>query len=400
MRQDVKKMTHEEINEMLTLAAYAFNVEATEQVKNRFDCLIRHSTSYGCFRGNVLATQLVSTPFTINFHGVAYKIAGIGCVSSYPEYRGEGGVSAIMKVLLKELAEQNISLAYLAPFSYPFYRKYGFEQVFERIKYTIQSEKWPKFDSVTGTVRRESWDKAKEKIQGIYSILDKYRRGALIREDWWLDYYFSLAKEAYQFAIYANEAGENEGYLIYHSSSELFTIKEWGYLSKRAFQALAKFAGSHADSSHKFSYEAGFDGDNLSHLFSNPTIKMEIKPDMMARIVNFAAFLESYPFLEGTQEVYYLEVIDQYGFGNDGQWRLNLDATGQGRIEKITDSLCAADYDDKIISGTIQKWTQLFLGAETVKELYFYRELVGDSELVYSFGARLPSGKPILEDYF
>ncbi len=52
-----------------------------------------------------LTSQVMATPFQVNFHGVRYPMAGIGYVASYPEYRGEGGISAIMKEMLADLAE-------------------------------------------------------------------------------------------------------------------------------------------------------------------------------------------------------------------------------------------------------------------------------------------------------
>ncbi|MBP2098387.1 GNAT family N-acetyltransferase [Enterococcus rivorum] len=400
MDKDVRQIGLDRVNEMFALASYAFNVEATEKRKHRFEEIIQHSMSYGCFKNDELVSQLISTSFKINFHGVKYKMAGIGCVSSYPEYRGDGCVSSIMKVLLKDLAEQEVSLAYLAPFSYPFYRKYGFEQTFERIKYTIQAENWPAATSVSGTVRRVSWEKAKETIQVIYPKLNKYQRGALIREVWWLDYAFSLTDISYQFAIYENAKSEVEGYLIYQSSAELFTIKEWAYLTKNAFQAFSKFVGSHVSSSSKFYYETGFDGKNLSYLFPAPTIKMEIKPDMMARIIDFSIFLKSYPFLKGKQEVYYLEIKDDYGFWNDGKWEVNIDEAGQASVKKITTEANISSYNKNIVSGSIQSWTQLFMGYQSTNELYFQDKLLGIEELVYSFGGRIPKGKPILEDHF
>ena len=84
----------------------------------------------------------------MNFHGVRYPMAGIGYVASYPEYRGEGGISAIMKEMLADLAKQKVALSYLAPFSYPFYRQYGYEQTFEQAEYTIKTEDWPRVKRV------------------------------------------------------------------------------------------------------------------------------------------------------------------------------------------------------------------------------------------------------------
>ncbi len=105
--------------------------------------LLSHTQSYGFLIDEQLTSQVMATPFQVNFHGVRYPMAGIGYVASYPEYRGEGGISAIMKEMLADLAKQKVALSYLAPFSYPFYRQYGYEQTFEQAEYTIKTEDWP-----------------------------------------------------------------------------------------------------------------------------------------------------------------------------------------------------------------------------------------------------------------
>ena len=112
----VKKMGKEEMKEMFDLVIYAFNQEPTAERQERFEKLLSHTQSYGFLIDEQLTSQVMATPFQVNFHGVRYPMAGIGYVASYPEYRGEGGISAIMKEMLADLAKQKVALSYLAPF--------------------------------------------------------------------------------------------------------------------------------------------------------------------------------------------------------------------------------------------------------------------------------------------
>ena len=50
----------------------------------------------------------------------AIRMAGIGFVASYPEYRSQGRIDRIMRRILEDCYEQGIVLSYLAPFSFPF----------------------------------------------------------------------------------------------------------------------------------------------------------------------------------------------------------------------------------------------------------------------------------------
>lgn len=385
-------------DEMFDLATYAFNAEVTEEKRTRFNFLLNHSLNYGYFSDGKLTNQIVSTNFKVDFHGVEYELSGIGAVSSYPEYRGEGGITILRKALLKKLANQKTALAYLAPFSYPFYRKYGFEQLFEQISYRIKAENWPVIKKVEGSVQRMSWEEVRPIIEALYPKIESNQRGALIREEWWLDYVYGM-QEKYKFAVYLNADKKPEGYLVYTSAWECFEMNDFGYLTKNAFQALLRFIGSHNGSSKEFSYNKGFGGENLSFLMPAPLIDMQVKPFMMGRIVDIKTFLDNYPFKAGVEEQYYLEIEDAYGEWNNGLWVLKITQDGKGKIEQLKEQSNDVD-DEKLIRASIQKFTQLFMGYRAGSELHFFEELSGGKEAVRALSDRLAEGKPILEDYF
>ncbi|MEI5994909.1 GNAT family N-acetyltransferase [Candidatus Enterococcus mansonii] len=394
----IQKMTEEQVDEMFQLAAYAFNAETTDKRKERFKEIVKHSWNYGCFSENDLANQVISTPFNVAFHGVNYQMAGIGCVSSYPEYRGQGGISAIMKQLLAELAENKVELAYLAPFSHPFYRNYGFEQLFEQISYTIKAADWPNIRAVPGNMRRVSFEEAKSVCQSIYSVLPKNQRGAVVRQSWWLDYSFGM-EQGNQFALYEDEHGNPKGYLIYKSSKEQFVVKEWGYLTGLAFRSILRFIGSHNGSSQEFYYETGFDGQNLSYLMPEPVLEMKISPYMMGRIVDLESFLTKYPFQPGKEACYYLKVEDTYGPWNEGVWEVKINEKGKCIAKKVS-QIIGKQKEEAVITSTIQSWTQLFMGYRTISDISFYGKLSGKADLIESLEQRLVKGMPVLEDYF
>lgn len=395
---NIQKMNETHLDEMFELAAYAFNSEITEKRKERFKKIVNHSWNYGYFSENTLTSQVISTPFIVNFHGIKYQMAGIGCVSSYPEYRGQGGISAIMKHLLNELAENKVELAYLAPFSYPFYRKYGFEQLFEQITYSVKAAEWPNVKAVTGKIKRVSFEQFKQAGQEIYSLNPMNHRGALIRENWWLEYTFDTDSN-YQFALYENEHGKVQGYLIYQSSVERFTINEWGYLTDPAFKSLLRFIGSHNGSSREFFFETGFDGQTLSYLLPSPLVKMEITPYMMGRIVDFASFIKKYPFLPGESELYYLTIEDPYAPWNNGLWKLSISDQGKGQVQKVS-QLPKNSPNEELISSDIQSITQTFMGYRSLTERLFYEKIEGSQAKIKALDKRLVNGVPVLADYF
>ena len=392
----VKKMGKEEMKEMFDLVIYAFNQEPTAERQERFEKLLSHTQSYGFLIDEQLTSQVMATPFQVNFHGVRYPMAGIGYVASYPEYRGEGGISAIMKEMLADLAKQKVALSYLAPFSYPFYRQYGYEQTFEQAEYTIKTEDWPRVKRVPGTIKRVSWADGKEVIKDVYLENQRAHSGGVIRETWWLDYTLNRASKPNNQAIYYSSEGKAEGYVIYRIAAGTFEIVEWNYLTNTAFKALAGFIGSHSGSVQSFHWINGFAGKDLNDLMPTPAASVKILPYMMARIVELQTFLEKNPFQSGEKETYSLEIEDSYGPWNEGIWTITIDEQGKatvtkGAVEKEGTAALKAD---------IQTWTQLFLGYRSAETLSFYERLQGDATTVQRLGQRLVKGMPILEDYF
>lgn len=65
--------------------------------------------------------------YEMNFDGNLTKMAGIGGVSSLPQYRRKGGIRGCFEKMLPDLYGQEIDFSYLYPFSSVYYRKFGFE---------------------------------------------------------------------------------------------------------------------------------------------------------------------------------------------------------------------------------------------------------------------------------
>ncbi|MGX7162282.1 GNAT family N-acetyltransferase [Enterococcus massiliensis] len=391
---DVKEMGTLYTKEMLALVAYAFQWELSERNLKRFDMLTKNSWNYGSFddRG-ALASQVMATPFTVDFFGQQYKMAGIGFVASYPEYRSQGRIDRIMKQLLQDCNDRGVVLSYLAPFSYPFYRRYGYELTFERIAYEVPAAQWPDSKKVSGHVERVSWEDAKEAIKEVYQQIPKHHRGGVLRADWWLTFKFPLRKD-FTYALYKNTQNEVEGYLIYQVEGGKFVAYEWSYLTGEAYRGLNRLIASHNGSVQTIFYEEGFGGDNQQFLANAPIEKVSVRPEMMARVVNVADFLVDYPFLKNLTTDFAIEIQgDTYAPWNDGIYEVSLEKRQTTVTKTATTSLPR-------ITTSIQHFTQLFMGYQSAERLAFHGLISGDAQALSAVQEILPSQKPILEDYF
>lgn len=395
--EDVKLLSATDLDERLALVAYAFQWELSERNLQRFDLLSEHSWNYGSVdEDGKLASQIMATPFKVDLLGTQYDMVGIGFVASYPEYRSQGRVDRIMGRILQDCYEKGVELSYLAPFSYPFYRRYGYELTFERAVYDVPASEWPDSQKVAGKVVRVAWNVAKDQIAKIYQQCGRHHKGGVLREGWWLDYKFVLRRD-YTYALYYNETNEVEGYLIYQIQHGVLTIAEWTYLSNEAFCSLNRFIASHNGSVAKIQFDTGYDGSNLQFLTTTPLQSFSVRPEMMTRVVDVEKFLRKYPFTNhtGTNEIVLEIEEDRYCPWNTGGYSLAM-SDDKMTIKKL-ESEWSGEVDVKM---SIQHFAQLFMGYKSAEELAFHHLIQGTQTAVEFLQQVLPNQKPILEDYF
>ena len=110
MTKQVRELGGSSIEEMFALATYAFNGADTPERRERFRTLAENSWNYGFFdEEDRLTSQVMATPFPVNFYGQEYLMAGIGYVASYPEARGQGGINQIMEKILEDCRDRKVS---------------------------------------------------------------------------------------------------------------------------------------------------------------------------------------------------------------------------------------------------------------------------------------------------
>ncbi|MDN6639447.1 MAG: GNAT family N-acetyltransferase [Tetragenococcus sp.] len=387
----LKKLQNENFSESYQLAQYAFRFSDNQQNQEELRTLFEHSTVYGAFSEDQLASQITATPLKVQLFNQVFDMAGIGFVSSDPSFRGQGNIDQLMQQMLFDCYQNGVTLSYLDPFSYPFYRKYGYELTFERICYDVESPKWPDSPKVDGYVRRMTWEKAKDAIKQIDQQSNKHKHGGLLREDWWYDYKFK-GKNNYYFAIYYNEQDQAAGYLIYQIEDGKFICIRWLNLTGAAYKGLNRYIASHKDSTKRIVYEQGYEKNESFFLHEKPIEQATVRPEMMARIVDVKAFLEKYP-LKNLKESFAITIEkDQYAPWNEGTFELIK--AEQPSIRQVTSTQLPE------LKISVQRFAQLFLGYCSIDTLIFYELVQAGQNIVDTIKQLTPQQAPILEDYF
>ncbi|GKU77017.1 enhanced intracellular survival protein Eis [Paenibacillus sp. L3-i20] len=186
----------------------------------------------------------------------------------------------------------------------------------------------------------------------------------LVRTDLWWERRISKRKQG-QVALYSDAAGKGQGYVIYGVKNNEFIIHEMFHLSEEARAALWTFIAQHNSMIDHVSLDAPID-DRLPDMLPEPSIKQEIIPYCMARIVDMQAFIHNFTFQESFySDSFILEVKDEHASWNDGTYELTIEPSGIGRLLQVND----INEEISIIRAGIGALTSFFISYRTCKQL-------------------------------
>ena len=357
------KKNQENLKQIASLVKYAFGKNNDLLHDNNFMSRYDHSNGYGFFNGNKLTSYIMVNKFKSEVFGHHVPMAGIGYVASYPEYRGQGHISKLMKEILNDLHDEGIPFTNLAPFSESFYRHYGFSNSIYQKEYrfsggALRTFKLPR----TGHVIRGKWDNLMVQ-NGVIQLYERQlhtddERNTVIREAWWwnrMDTYYHNRN----IAVYIDSNGRPISYLIYRIQGDVFLADELYSIIAKGLVALLGFMGSHAGAIKEFRMTLP-EHSLIGELFPEQNqLKISLHPYMMSRIVDFAKMITYMkPLQEGT---FNLEVIsDDQCPWNIGVWQMT-NKDGKVSCKQIEDGL--VDF-----SGPITAWTQVLLGRLSMRD--------------------------------
>lgn len=357
------KKNQENLKQIASLVKYAFGKNNDLLHDNNFMSRYDHSNGYGFFNDDKLTSYIMVNKFKSEVFGHHVPMVGIGYVASYPEYRGQGHISKLMKEILNDLHDEGIPFTNLAPFSESFYRHYGFSNSIYQKEYrfsggALRTFKLPR----TGHVIRGKWDDLMVQ-NGVIQLYERQlhtddERNTVIREAWWwnrMDTYYHNRN----IAVYIDSNGRPISYLIYRIQGDAFLADELYSITAKGLVSLLGFMGSHAGAIKEFRMTLP-EHSLIGELFPEQNqLKISLHPYMMSRIVDFAKMITYMkPLQEGT---FNLEVIsDDQCPWNIGVWQMT-NKDGKVSCKQIEDGL--VDF-----SGPITAWTQVLLGRLSMRD--------------------------------
>ncbi|WP_225049072.1 GNAT family N-acetyltransferase [Lacticaseibacillus kribbianus] len=387
---DVRRLTEEDESSFYALARYAFHKPQSETRDRAFASLYAHSDAWGT--GNPLSSGLLGTHFVVDLAGVTYKMSGVGYVASYPEASGQGGIRTIMAQAFADMRANGETLSYLAPFSATFYRRFGYEGAFDQVTHEMAAADLPKVPRHSGavTVVRVPFRAAIDAMAAVYGRSKETTRGGLRRADWWwlnmADHYPNRE------AAVAMLGDHPTGYVIYERVGDLFWVHELFYDDLESLLALTQFCAAHRTAFARFRYTTG-DPESLHDLLPDPSVlTSQVRPYMMARIVDVEDFMTRYPYQVSDLAPVVFGIKDDNIPENDGRWRLAIN-DGQASFTRDTSGVPA-------ITLTIQELVKVCFGVRSLRDAYNFGLIDGDPFTVASLDDAFLQRQTQLFDYF
>ena len=143
------------------------------------------SEVWGAFDDDGTCMATVFTPeYESWYHGKTVSCVGIGGVATLPEYRRRGAVREIFNEIFRQAPARGWAVSYLYPFSFDYYRQFGYEMVFKKYKMVFPMKALAKFprnsDAKLYTFRNPEM---KKDILAVYNAFAQTRRTVFRRDE-------------------------------------------------------------------------------------------------------------------------------------------------------------------------------------------------------------------------
>jgi predicted acetyltransferase len=352
--------------------------------------VLQQADVLGWFEGEKLVSQLSVYPFQVNIFGKTFEMGGLTGVGTYPEYANMGLMYKLMIQALEDMRNRKQSISYLYPYSFPFYRRRGWEIISDKMTFEVKDYQLPQAKKVTGYVERLNTEHPD--VRTVYNRFSSEQHAAMIRNELAWDEYWRWDLDELTAAVYYDVSNQAQGYVLYWISADVLHIKEMIYLNQDARNGLWNFISAHFSMVTRVVGNVYTD-EPLAFWLEDGDIKETIAPYYMARIIDAKQFIDQYPFRAiGTDTEITFALDDPMVDWNKGIFTLHVSAAGQGELNP-SDKEPSVSFD-------IQTLTTMLMNYKRPSYLAEIGRLNCDKQTIKKWEDLIERETPYFSDYF
>ncbi|WP_371377071.1 enhanced intracellular survival protein Eis [Sporomusa aerivorans] len=351
---------------------------------------LEQANVWGWFDGDKLVSQVAVYPFQVRIFNKTYDMGGLTGVGTFPEYSNQGLMHKLLYQALEKMRENKQSISYLYPYSIPYYRRKGWEIISDKIIFEVKDYQLPKNKQVAGEVERV--DIESDAVKKAYERFALQTHGAMLRHELAWNEYWLWDLDDLMAAVYYNDDGQPDGYVLYWIADEVFHIKDMIFVNEEARSGLWNFISAHFSMISKVIGNIHTD-EPLAFLLEDADIKEIISPYYMARIVDLQQFIDQYPFKPDTREREWTFTLDDPLLSwNQGTFTLRISPEGKGEVDRT-----AVRSSSRI---DIKTMTTMLLGYKRPDYLHKIGRIACSPETVDMLEDAIEQQTPYFSDYF
>ena len=289
---------------------------------------------------------------TLHFAGKEIPCGGIGGINTDPEYRRSGLVREIIGEMAAECDRRGIPLTVLHPFSFAYYRNFGFERVADHrvLEFPITALNFvPRYSNLI----RCTGDAHNQELSEVYNTFAADGRHLMFGR---APEHFPTTDEKKKVYLSYDQEGRPDGYLIleienYFSVNRMVSVNlhvhELISLTDEAMDRLLGFIRM---------FEGEMETVKMENISMIPEVELRLRhymhtnisilPDIMVRINHIKGFFEAIPY-PAEAGCFTLKTSEPprspwSGETVNGVWRVTY-AQGKATVEQLPDD--TEDYD-------------------------------------------------------
>ncbi len=314
--------------------------------------------------GKLMAIMTV-VPFDIIHDGKVVPTHNVGGVATFPEHRRGGQVRKLFDHAFAEMRDQGAYFSCLMPFSYAYYRMFGYAHIYSVSDYEFKVEGLKHFAQTGGRIERYNKDKHIPDIKQIYSAYIQGKNQAVVRTEQRWDRntrYIGTKHKSYAY-IYYNDNNVPEGYVVVGHHDNALRTYEIAYTGTTALNRMLGFLYMFDSRAEKVTVTMPSYFDLARYVPEQNFVTTKTLPKWMCRIVDVKKVLEATKYATPEVDVA-IEVTDKQFADNCGIWQIRSNGT---ETEVKLDNTLTPDMTTDIAS-----LTQLAVGFTNADELSMF----------------------------